>query len=466
MKNKLKVAFILHVFFCLALAITMVSCNDSSHKEYDFPQIMERDTLTVLTLNTSISYFIYRDQPMGFHYDMIKDFADRHGLVVDVKTAENSNALVDMLLNGEGDIIAYDVAIDNNLKDSLIFCGLTQISHQVLVQRAEKRDTVLKDVTELIGKEVYVKSQTKYDQRMKNLNNELGGGIIIRDVEKDTIVTEDLIRMVSNGEISYTVADEYIAKINRTYFQNIDISLQVSFDQRLSWAVRTDMPILADSLNKWFERENVTPSYRRIAKRYFEEAKGFSYMANQSVSFLGQGQISLYDEYFKKSGKEFGIDWRLLASVAYYESTFNPDGEAWTGAGGLMGLMPRTAVSLGLSKNEMFVPEKNVWAGAKYLNDMIKRFSSVEKDDERMKIALASYNAGIGHILDARALAEKYDADKNVWNGNVEKYLSLKRVERYYDDPVCQFGYFRGDETINYVNNVMSRWAVYKEKVK
>ncbi|MDR1517033.1 MAG: transglycosylase SLT domain-containing protein [Dysgonamonadaceae bacterium] len=454
--------------FCLPPLLFLSSCDlpKKAQAVYDFPEIVEKDTLTVLTLNTSISYFIYRDQSMGFHYDMIKDFCDRHGLMPKIKTAVNSNALVDMLLKGDGDLIAYDVPIENTLKDSLIYCGLTQVSRQVLVQRNTKRDTLIKDVPELIGKEVYVKAHTKYDQRLKNLNRELGGGIVIRDVEKDTIVDEDLIRMVSSGKIRYTVADEYIAKINRTYFGNIDISLPLSFDQRSSWAVRKDMPVLADSLNAWFAQENITPNYRRISKRYFEEAKGFSVSPKQSyLTFLKAGQLSPYDEQFKKAGEEFGIDWRLLASISFFESTFNPDGEAWTGAGGLMGLMPATAESLGLGRDEMFDPAKNIRAGAKYMRKLLQSFSAVENDDDRIKMVLASYNAGIGHIFDARALAKKYNADENVWADNVEKYLELKRVERYYDDPVCRCGYFRAEETLNYVGSVMRCWAAYKEVV-
>ena len=92
-------------------------------------------------------------------------------------------------------------------------------------------------------------------------------------------------------------------------------------------------------------------------------------------------------------------------------------------------------------------------------------FSPVEDLGEQLKMALAAYNGGIGHIFDARALAEKYNANKDVWNGNVEKYLQLKRLEQYYRDPVCRTGYFRADETVNYVHNVMSRWESYKKEV-
>lgn len=453
----------------LGVLILFATCNPplkEKDNSNDFQAILSRDTLRVLMLNSSTSYFLYRDQPMGYHYDMVSDFCDRHQLVLDIKLVENSAKLVPAILAGEADMIATDIAMDLLLKDSIIYCGLNQITHQVLVQRAEKKDTLITDVTQLIGKDVYVKNLTKYHQRLINLNEELGGGIILKNVAQDTVVVEDLIRDVSMGTIQYTAADEYIAKLNHTYFRNIDISLPLSFDQRISWAVRCDHPALADSLNAWFEETNENPAYLRITKRYFEEAKGYATSRRRVHSlFLGDGKISSFDTYFKKYGKEYNIDWRLLAAIAYQESTFNTDAKSWAGAAGLMGLMPSTAKGLGVTGDNVYDPEISIKAGAAYLHTLLRSFKSVSDYTERMKMALASYNGGIGHVFDARALAEKYGADKNIWGGNVELYLELKRVEKYYTDPVCRSGYFRGDETLKYVPEVLSRWNIYKEKI-
>jgi len=153
-----------------------------------------------------------------------------------------------------------------------------------------------------------------------------------------------------------------------------------------------------------------------------------------------------------------GIDWRLLASVAYQESTFVNGNESWAGAAGIMGLMPSTAASLGVSRQDIFDPELNIKAATFYLKRLIQAFSSVENPDERIKLALAAYNGGIGHVYDGQALARKYGSDPQVWDDSVEKYLSLKRFEKYYKDPVCNSGYFRSDETLRYVDEVMRRW--------
>ena len=457
------------ILISLIVISLSVSCGVGSKNKngHDLPQILQNDTLRVITLNSSTSYFIYRDQPMGYHYDMITEFSRQHNLTPKIIVAENSNSMIRLLKNGEVDVIAYDMPVTNDMRDSILYCGLQQITHQVLVQRAQHIDFMITDVANLIGKKVTVVKGSRFHDRIINLNNELGGGIIIEEISGDTVLVEDLVRMVSRGEIEYTVADDDLAKFNQTYFNNIDVHLPISFDQRSSWVVRMDSPILADSLNSWFEKSIAQPAYLRIIKRYFEVAKGYSDVHLPTFkSNLGEGVISPYDVYFRQYGEAVGIDWRLLAAVSYQESTFNSEGTSWAGAKGLMGLMPSTAASLGVDSDMLIDPEANIRAGAEYLQKLIVFFNSVENKDEQLKLALASYNGGIGHISDARALAEKYGADKDVWDGSVEKFIQLKRLEQYYNDPVCKNGYFRGDETVNYVSDVLGWWQHFKEKIK
>lgn len=458
------------IIMCSCLLLLMFSCNKTGKLVAvvdDFPQILARDTLTALTINTSTSYFIYRDQPMGYHYDMIRDFCDQHGLELKIITVQNSNQLIDLLKQNVGDVITFDMPVESGQKDSVLYCGWNMVTHQVLVQRSEPKDSLVTDVTQLIGKRVTVRQGTKFDLRLRNLNEELGGGILIDEVNSDSTVLEDIIRDIATGEIAYTIADEHLAQMNKTYYQNLDVSMPVSFEQRTSWLVRKDAPILADSLNAWFESAGKRPSYQLITKRYFEESKGYEVESGKLYAvMLAPSVISPYDDYFKMYAKEFNLDWRLLASVGYQESNFNYEGKSWAGAIGIMGLMPATSRAMGVDGDNTYDPEMNIRAGAAYLRELMNNFSSIEDKSERTKMALASYNGGIGHITDARALAEKYAANKDVWEGNVEMYVHLKRYEEYYNDPVCKAGYFRGDETINYVREVIARWQYYSSKVK
>lgn len=454
-----------HICFLLCLCF-LFSCKKKQERvTVDFDQIKQKGELTIITLYSSTSYFIYKEEPMGYDYDLAQDFCDHYGLTLKVKTAENVKKLVEMLNNGEGDLIAYALPIQNEKKDSVTYCGLQQISHQILVQQANRGDTIIKDVTGLIGKEVYVEANTKYDQRLVNLDSELGGGIQIRRVNEDTITSEDLIEMVSLGKIKYTICDEYIAKLNRTYYRNIDISLQISFDQRSSWAVRKDSPLLAKALDDWFKENGNTPIYQSIIKKYFELSKQPFDGDYEIPKNLPKGAVSVYDDLFKKHAKGTDYDWYFLAAICYHESRFQNNLVSWAGAAGIMGLMPRTAKSLGLTSEDRMNPDLSIGAAVELLDRLDNIFRKIGSNSERMKFILAAYNAGNGHVNDAQALALKYGANPYIWEGNVQKYLELKSNPEYYNDPLCKSGYFRGGETIKYVSNVLSTIERFKARV-
>lgn len=427
----------------------------------DLAQIKDSGELVVLTLYSSTSYFIYRGQEMGFQYELSDQFAKSLGLKLRIEVAKNVPELIQKLLAGEGDMIAYNLPITKELKDSLIYCGEDVITHQVIVQQNSGKGQPLKDVTELIGKDIYVKPGKYYD-RLVNLNNELGGGIHIHEVTGDSVTVEDLITQVAQGKIPYTVADNDLARLNKTYYPNLNIALSISFDQRSSWAVRKDCPQLAEAANKWHQENMTSPAYTASMKRYFEISK---MIPHSPILSLKEGKISHFDHLFKKYAKDINWDWRLLASLAYTESNFDTTAVSWAGAKGLMQLMPATARAMGVPPGKEQNPEESVKAAIKYIAATNKSFSMIP-EKERINFILASYNAGLGHIYDAMALAEKYGKNKLVWKNNVENYILLKSNEEYFTDPVCKNGYFRGIETFNFVRDITSRYGTYKKKIK
>lgn len=428
--------------------------------EHDLQQIKDSGELVVLTLYSSTSYFIYRGQDMGFQYELSEQFAKSLGVKLRIEVVRSVDELIKQLLAGKGDLIAYNLPITKEWKDSLIYCGEEVITHQVIVQQAGGRDKPLKDVTELIGKDVYVKPG-KHHERLVNLNEELGGGIHIHKVTDDSISAEDLITQVAQGKIPYTVADNDVAQLNTTYYPNLNIGLSISFDQRASWAVRKDRPQLAAVADKWYAENVTSPAYTASMKRYFEISKAFPH---SPILSLREGKISHYDDLFKKYAPEINWDWRLLASLAYTESNFDTTAVSWAGAKGLMQLMPATARAMGVPAGKEQNPEESIKAAVKYITATTRVFTQVP-EEERINFVLASYNSGIGHVQDAMALAGKYGKNKYVWRDNVETFILLKSNEEYFTDPVCKNGYFRGIETYNFVREITSRFEQYKKKI-
>jgi membrane-bound lytic murein transglycosylase F len=331
----------------------------------------------------------------------------------------------------------------------------------VIVQRGAPAGEVLTDVTQLVGKDIYVKPG-KHLERLRNLNEELGGGINIHEEDNDSVTIEDLITQVAQGTIAYTVADNDIAQINKTYYPSLNVKLSISFDQKGYWAVRANCPELAEAADKW-HRENVSSqAHTASIRRYFEMNK---HVEHPAILSLKEGKISIYDNLFKKYAKEIGWDWRLLASLAYTESNFDTTAVSWAGAKGLMQLMPRTSRAMGVPAGREADAEESVKAAVKYIADMDRGLRMVPDKQERIHFILAAYNAGVGHIYDAIALAKKYNKNSSRWYGNVEEFVLLKSHEQYYADPVCRNGYFRGIETCNFVRDIMTRYDVYKQKI-
>ena len=156
-----------------------------------------------------------------------------------------------------------------------------------------------------------------------------------------------------------------------------------------------------------------------------------------------------------------GWDWRLLTSVMYQESNFDPKVQSWAGAIGLMQLMPETAEHFGVSN--VYDPNQNIKAGVKFLKYLDGQWAKTVTDsNERLKFVLASYNVGLSHVLDARNLTKKYKMNPTKWDDNVEFYLLQKSNPKYYRDAIAVAGFCRCEGPVNYVKEVLQRFEEYK----
>lgn len=421
------------------------------------------DTLRVATLYSPLSYFLYRGEPMGIDYTLVDSLARQKGMVLDLSVARSLTEAVAMLDSGTVDVIAYPVPITEHYKKYVIACGLENLTSQVLVQPKMNGQVPITDITQLVGKEVYVEKDSKYLRRMQNLNDELGGGIIIKEVDADSLITEDLLQMVSDGKIPMTVVDSDIAKLNQTYYPDLDIAVPVSFEQRSAWAVAPDKKWLADSIDSWFASSSSQEIDSDLLKRYFEQMKNGS-----SLNFdFSKGYISKYDNIFKKYAPRIGWDWRLMAAQAYVESKFKPNARSWVGARGLMQIMPSTARGYRTSVARLGNPETSVDVATRLINDLDSYLVKyVPNDKERLKFVIAAYNVGIAHVYDAIALARKYGLNPEVWDDNVSKAILMKMNPKYYNDPVVKYGYCRGTETVAYVKGITNFYEHARREIK
>lgn len=426
------------------------------------------DTLTVGTLYSPTSFFILKDDTLGYDYERVRRFARDKHIGLRFVVASSMKQLIEFIDSSKVDIAAFEIPETAEFKQHVINCGPPNITYQVLVQ--PPGNDSISNVTQLIDREVYVIHGSSHEARLINLDSEIGGGIRIRAVNNDSLISEDLVDMVATGKLPLTIADSDIAQISKTYNEEINTSVRVGFAQRSSWAVGKKSQWLADTINAWSEQSETQSMMRDVRQRYFERNKTridslrLAHFAD-SAAFAGKyvrkdGYISPYDSLFRYYAPLARVHWTMLASICYVESKFNATAVSWAGAQGIMQIMPSTARGYGYSEEDLFDPDKNVHLSALIIANTEKYLSSyISNRGERMRFVLASYNCGTGHVLDAIALAKKYGKNPNVWYGNVEEALLWKTNPEYYNDPVCRFGYCRGRETVNYVRHVEAAYS-------
>lgn len=227
----------------------------------------------------------------------------------------------------------------------------------------------------------------------------------------------------------------------------------------VQWAVSRHNVGLADSLNAWF-RPSLFADVER-EERYVFSSKSVKRHVYAPFLDRGRGVISKYDHLFKRYAPAAGCDWRLIAAQCYQESCFDPKARSWAGACGLMQIMPATAEHLGLPWSDVYNPEQNVSAAARYLRELSGMFTDVAGREDRMLFVLASYNGGYHHVKDARSLARKNGKNPDRWRDVAPYVLALERPE-FYNDPVVKNGYMRGSETVGYVDGIRQRYAQYR----
>lgn len=462
----------------LVAVLFLVSCGTGGEKSSgrealsqprDWKEIKKEGVLRAITNYSGTSYFLYKGKPMGFEYELLERLADYLDVRLEIVLAENIDSIIPMLERGEGDIIAFGLTITEDRKKRIAFTDYLYLTKQVLVQRKPdnwrklKRHQIdaalIQDPVELIDDTVAVRLTTSYYERLLNLQKEIGGIIYIDTMQGD-LSAEKLIQSVVDGEIKYTIVDDNIAAINAAYHPILDVSTPVSFSQRIAWGVRPSSSNLRDTLNGWIAQARKDVDYRVIYNKYFKNKRAFRSRVKSEFYSLNEQRISPYDELIKENAERIGWDWRLLAAQIYQESQFDPEATSWAGAAGLLQLMKGTASDLDVENR--LDPEENLRGGADYMSQLYHNFDEVTDSIQRVKFALASFNCGYYHVLDAQRLAEKRDLDPKIWDENVAAMILELSFPRNYNDEVVKYGYVKGVEPFTYVEEIMERYKHYK----
>ena len=415
-----------------------------------FHKIKTEKVLNVVLLNSPSTYFIGSEGEQGFEYDLLKSYADYLGVDLNITVAHTVKEAIEMSKNKDIHITSASLA-KTPLREKSFHFGPSyfEVQEQVICNRAMLgTDKFPRDVEDLEGLHLMVGSDTSYSETIKNLQRD---GFDINVTFTDEYSTEELLLKVAKHEIDCTIAASNIYAINLRYFTEIALAFAVSGREQLAWVLPPDAKELESSMYTWLNGFNQSGKMAQLKDHYYSYVLFFDYYNTKMFYKRMKTRLPKYQKYFEEAGRRYGIPWTLLASISYQESHWNPKAKSFTGVKGLMMLTRHTAKLLGV-KNRLN-PRESIIGGTRHIKQMLKFVPKEVEGENRLKFALAAYNIGMGHLLDARRLAKKLGLNQNVWS-DLKIALPLLAQKKYYRH--LKFGYARGGEPVKYVEAIFN----------
>ena len=439
--RKLSDNVILSMILILLVGFLLSGCQPSNQTS-GLQRILDRGYVTVGTLYGPTSYYIEAEGPTGFEYELAQKYANYLGVDLVIVPAYHIDDLLPKVNSGDVDFLAAGVAVTAKLLAQYnVAPSYNNVSQKLVFKQGKIRPRSLDALT---GKFV-VTARTNHAEnlaKLKRTNDSLTWE------ESSELDAEELLIKVLEEEIDYTVIDSNSLALSRRYYPEISIGFTIKQEEKLAWLVskHSDTSILA-SLVEFFGQVHHDGTLLALDDRYYGHIEQFDYVDTRMFIKAIKDKLPKYQPIFEKYGQD--VDWKLLAAISYQESHWDPNARSHTGVRGMMMLTLPTAKQMGI-KSRLDV-EQSIRGGAKYIKRMIDRMPDRIPYPDRLWFALASYNVGFGHLNDARIITEQQGGDPDRWV-EVKSRLPLLKQKKYYKK--TRYGYARGDEPVNYVENI------------
>lgn len=426
----------------------------------DLAEIKRSGVLRMITSYSSGAYFLHRGIQVGFEYELVREFAKENDLALEVIIAGPDDNPYDLLYNGLGDLIAASYTITEERKKIVNFTRPYNSVNQVIVV-SEELNIEPETIDDLNGIPITIRRNSSYYNTLKVLK-ENRDSLEINILEEE-LDTEAILYQVANGQYKATIADDHIFFAANKYMSGLKKGPRISEKDEIAWAIRPNGPDLENRMNQFLRKhfrygDDGKPKRSAflniLLNRYFEESAQISNYFSPEIVNVASSVISPYDSLFQQIADEFEIDWLMLTAIAAQESKFDPSSVSWMGAVGLMQVLPKFSK---ISEDSLKIPEINAKEGARIIKDHMKHYAYMDSTNQ-WKFALATYNAGLGHLADARRLSIDRNDNPNEWENISNSLLKLMQPKFYKD---ARYGFCRGIETVRYVNEIINRYETY-----
>ncbi len=440
---------ILLLLFCLAACSNdPLPCVLDSSPE-------DTGVLKVVTRQGSTTYYLDRhEDPTGPEYDLAMEFASSKGWEVEWIVMPTTKKVLNVLEAGQAHLAASGLThLESRNQRFERGPAHTEITEQVVCHRdSPAKPRKPKDLTQV---EINVTADSSYAQNLAKLSTEYPE----LDFAEKEISTEVLLGRVDQQQLQCTVADSNIVQVNRRIMPALEVTMDLSGEQNLGWYLPRGLEDLARQAFSWMNSREGDEAISEMEYKYYEYIGEFDFVDMRALQRHLQERLPKFKDKFLLAEEETGLPADLLAAVAYQESHWDPQAQSFTGVRGLMMLTQRTAERVGVT--DRLDPEQSILGGARYLAERHELLPEHIPEPDRTFLALASYNVGRGHLLDARQLARDLGKDPDSWS-DMREVLPLLADSRYY--PRLRYGYARGYEPVHFVQRIRNYQDVISQE--
>jgi len=443
--KKLKINYLLIGVVTLLLAAALwPSIPWFGKPENRIAAIQERGELRVSTVLSPLTYGNFNDKDIGLDYELAQQFADYLGVKLKITVRQNISQLFDDLDHGNADMLAAGL-VYNSERSKNYQPGPTyySVSQQMVYRVGNTRPRNLSNISadqltvapgQVVISDLQNLKETKYPDLSWTVDEKRG--------------SVDLMQAVIDGKLDYTIADSVAIGLFQRVHPELAVALDITDEQPVTWfSLQDDDNTLSAAMLDFFNNINEDGTLARLEEKYLGHGDDFDYVDTRSFLRAVDNVLPDLQPLFEKYASE--IDWKLLAAISYQESHWDPQATSPTGVRGLMMLTKNTAQSLGLT--DRTDAEQSISGGMRYIQDMMTKVPESVPQEERIWFALAAYNMGYAHMLDARALTAKQKGNPDSW-ADVKQRLPLLSQKPWYSK--LTYGYARGHEAYTYVENI------------
>ena len=423
-------------------------------------QVLDLGQLRVVTRNTPTTYFVGTEGPAGPEFDLVKGFADELGVSLVIETVESVSEVMPRLLSGDAHLAAAGLPLSGSRRDFVSYGHpYNSVDMQLIYKLGAGRP---RSIEQAAGHRIEVVAGSSHSDMLASLS---GVYPALQWAENGDVEVADLLQKVASGELDFTVADSSDFNIQRHFYPELRVALDLQISAPIAWAFRNDD---GDSLLRRADEYLIEAGRQgvlaQVHDRYYGHTEKFDYVGTRAFVRHFDSRLPRYRQAFEEAGNTHGIDWRLLAAIGYQESHWRSHAVSPTGVRGIMMLTQATADYLDIE--DRLDPESSIFGGAEFYARQMERIPDTVDEPDRTWMALAAYNVGFNHLLDARQIVEWEGGDPDAWV-DVSKTLPLLAKERWYSR--VKYGYARGWEPVLYVNNIRNyynilRWITANEE--